>query len=315
MPRTVRCPLCRGGTGIVEPRKTRLLNLREPYAICRCEACGFLFLNPQPTVDELSAMYASDPYYAKENATRGAGRRRFYHARMERLEHWRPERGDMLGLGCLEGGYALEVARSRGWQVAAVEFSPILADHARSVLGIDVTVSDAWRLSPFQGSRFEAIVSQSLEHVPDPRETLAQCRDLLAPNGLLMLEVPNQFHSLIDLLKLAVVRIVGDRAFRWFHRDITFEYHTLYFTPATLRALLAYEGFEVLELRTHLRAHPLYLGKGWRRKLQGLVHTAGGLLNRGPCIEVIAARRDARGLGTKAQLTSSPRSTWPHRPQ
>jgi SAM-dependent methyltransferase len=299
MPQAVCCPLCRCGTGTVEPSKTRLLNLGEPYAICRCEACGFLFLNPQPTVGELSEMYTSDPYYAKDNATRGAGRRRFYHARMDRLERWRPERGDMLGLGCLEGGYALEVARARGWRVAAVEFSPILADHARSALGIDVKVSDAWCLSPFLGSRFDVVVSQSLEHVLDPRDTLAQCRDILAPNGLLMLEVPNQFHSLIDLLKLAVVRIAGEGAFPWFHRDITFEFHTLYFTPTTLRALLASEGFEVLALRTHLRAHPLYLGKGWRRWLQGLIHTVGGLLNRGPCIEVIAARRDGRGAPPK----------------
>jgi len=293
MPETVRCPLCRRGAGTVESAKTRLLNLREPYAICRCEACGFLFLNPRPTVAELSEMYTSDPYYAEDNATRGAARRRFYHARMERLERWRPGRGDMLGIGCLEGGYALEVARARGWRVAAVEFSPILANHARTALGIDVKVSNAWDLSPFLGSRFNVIVSQSLEHVPDPRDTLAQCRDLLAPNGLLMLEVPNQFHSLIDLLKLAVVRIVGDGAFHWFHRDLTFEFHTLSFTPETLRELLAREGFEVLALRTHLRAHPLYLGKGWRRWLQGPIHTVGGLLNRGPCIEVIARRQGA----------------------
>ena len=297
MPETVCCPLCRSGAGTVESRKTRLLNLGEPYAICRCETCGFLFLNPRPTVDELSEMYASNPYYAKDNATRGAARRRFYHARMERLERWRLERGDMLGLGCLEGGYGLDVARARGWRVAAVEFSPILADHARTELGIDVKVSDAWSLSPFLGCRFDVIVSQSLEHVMDPRDTLAQCRELLSPDGLLMLEVPNQFHSLVDLLKLAVVRIAGDGAFRWFHRDLTFEFHTLYFTPRTLRALLAREGFEVLALRTHLRAHPLYLGKGWRRWLQGPIHAAGGLLNRGPCIEVIAARQDARRDG------------------
>jgi SAM-dependent methyltransferase len=175
--------------------------------------------------------------------------------------------------------------------VAAVEFSPILANHARTALGLDVKVSDGWRLSPFRERHFDAIVSQSLEHVLDPRDMLAQCRDLLTPDGLLMLEVPNQFHSLIDLLKLAVVRMVGDGAFPWFHRELTFEFHTLYFTPRTLRALLAHEGFEVLALRTHLRAHPLYFGKGRRRWLQGPIHTVGGLLNRGPCIEVIAARR------------------------
>ena len=294
MPESVSCPLCGRGTGAVRPRETRLLNLHGPHAIRRCEHCGFLFLSPRPTVAELSRLYETDPYYAKDNATRGASRRRFYHDRMDRLERRRPERGDLLGIGCLEGGYALEVARTRGWRVAAVEFSTILAEHARTELGIDVAVSEAWDLTPYRGRRFDAIVSQSLEHVPDPHATLAQCREVLAPDGLLMLEVPNQFHSLVDLLKLGVVRAAGDTAFAWFHRDIAFEFHTLYFTPATLRALLAEEGFEVLDLRTHLRAHPLYLGKGRRRWLQGPIHTVGGWLGRGPGIEVIAGRRDAR---------------------
>lgn len=294
MPETVFCSLCGSSAAVSESAKARLLNLRGPYAICRCGQCGFRYLNPRPTVDELSEMYATDPYYAADNATRGATRSRFYHARMARLERWRPQRGRMLGIGCLEGGYALEIARARGWQVAAVEFSRILADHARTALGIDVRVSRAWDLSEFLGDRFDVILSHSLEHVPDPGATLAQCRELLTPDGLLLLEVPNQFYSLIDVLKMAVVRLLGARAYRWFHRDLTFEFHTLYFTPKTIRALLEREGFEVLALRTYLRAHPLYLGKGRRRWLQGPIHAVGGLLKRGPCIEVVAGRQRAR---------------------
>jgi SAM-dependent methyltransferase len=292
MPESVACAVCGSTAAVAEPRKTRLLNLRAPNAICRCGRCGFLYLNPRPTIEELAEMYTTDPYYAADNATRGATRRRFYHGRMARLERWRPERGSLLGIGCLEGGYALEIARARGWRVEAVEFSPILAEHARTALGIEVSVARAWDLVALRGDRFDAIFSQNLEHVPDPGVTLAQCRELLAPDGLLMLEVPNQFYSLIDVLKLAVSRIAGDGAYAWFHRDLTFEFHTLYFTPRTLRALLEREGFHVLALRTHLRAHPLYLGKGSRRWLQGPIHALGGLVNRGPCIEVIAARAE-----------------------
>lgn len=288
MPEIVACALC-NAPGVPQPRKTRLLNLHEPYAVCRCVRCGFLFLNPRPTVDELAEMYATDPYYAADNATRGAARSRFYHGRMERLERWRPQRGRILGIGCLEGGYALEIARTRGWQVAAVEFSPILASHARTALGIDVREARAWDLSALRGERFDAIVSQSLEHVPDPGVTLEQCRELLAPDGLILLEVPNQFHAMIDVLKMAVVRAGG--AYGWFHRDLTFQFHTLYFTPRTIRRVLEYHQFEVLALRTYLPAHPLYLGKGTRRWLQRPIHAVGGLVGRGPCIEVIAGRR------------------------
>jgi SAM-dependent methyltransferase len=294
VPETVPCALCGSTAAVPEPRKTRLLDLRAPNAICRCRPCGFLYLSPRPTIEELAEMYATDPYYAADNATRGATRTRFYHGRMARLERWRPERGRLLGVGCLEGGYALEIARARGWRVEAVEFSPILAEHARTALGIDVSVARAWDLSALRGDRFDAIFSQNLEHVPDPGVTLAQCRELLGPDGLLMLEVPNQFHSLVDVLKLTVARIAGKSAYAWFHRDLTFEFHTLYFTPRTIRALLEREGFRVLALRTHLRAHPLYLGKGRRRWLQGPIHALGGLVNRGPCIEVVAARSGGR---------------------
>jgi 2-polyprenyl-3-methyl-5-hydroxy-6-metoxy-1,4-benzoquinol methylase len=295
VPERVSCALCGSRAAIAEPRRTQLLNMRPPCAVCRCGQCGFGFLNPRPTVAELAEMYLTDPYYAASNATRGATRTRFYHARMRRLERWRPQRGALLGVGCLEGGYALEVARRRGWEVAAVEFSPILADHARQVLGIDVRMARAWDLAEFSSHHFDAIVSQSLEHVPDPGVTLRQCRELLTPDGLLLLEVPNQFHALVDVLKMAVVRVAGERAYRWFHRDLTFEFHTLYFSPATIRRLLEREGFEVLALRTHLRAHPLYLGRGRRRWIQGPIHALGGLVNRGPCIEVIARPLPAAG--------------------
>src|SRR5262249_28205406 len=152
-------------------------------------------------------LYLTDPYYGADNATRGATRSRFYHGRIARLERFRPERGSLLGVGCLEGGYALAVARSRGWTVSAVEFSPILATHARTALGLDVRTSRAWDLGVVAGQRFDAIMSHSLEHVPDPRALLAQCRELLAPDGFLQLEVPNEFHSLVDVLKAGVVRV------------------------------------------------------------------------------------------------------------
>src|SRR5262245_43387971 len=295
MPETIACALCGISAASAQPGSPRLANLRAPCAISRCAQCGFVYLSPRPTIDELYEMYVTDPYYAADNASRAATRGRYYGAKLERLERYRPARGRLLGVGCLEGGYALEVARTRGWDVTAVEFSPILAQYARTALGIDVDVARAWDLSTLTARRFDAIMSQSLEHVPDPVATLRQCRDLLEPGGLLFLEVPNQFYSLIDSLKMVVVRAVGDGAYSWFHRDLTFEFHLFYFTPATIRALLARELFEVVALRTHLRAHPLYLGRGPRRWLQGPIHAIGGLVERGPCIEVIARRRDDDG--------------------
>ena len=313
MPETVTCPSCGNAAGVSEPRKTRLLNLREPLAICRCAGCGFRYLNPRATVDELAVIYTTDPYYAADNATRGASRGRFYHVRLDRLERWRPQPGRMLGIGCLEGGYFLEAARERGWQVKAVEFSEIMAAHARTALALDVTVTRAWDLSDLTGMRFDVVYSHSLEHVPDPRVTIEQCRRLLVPGGLLLLEVPNQFHSLIDSLKDVVIRAAGERAYLWFHRPVPFELHTVYFTPVTIQRFLVAEDFEILDMRTHLRAHPLYLGKGWRRWLRGAIHAVGALSGRGPCIEVFARQRGPSVARPVTQSAGAARAAGPVR--
>jgi 2-polyprenyl-3-methyl-5-hydroxy-6-metoxy-1,4-benzoquinol methylase len=194
----------------------------------------------------------------------------------------------MLGIGCLEGGYALDVAQRRGWRVCAIEFSPILAAHAREQLGVQVDVAAAWDLSPVTGREFDAIYTHSLEHFPDPRTSLRQCRALLTNRGLLMIEVPNTFRSLKSTLQRALVYLAGSKAQRLFFGEVPAESHLYYFDPRSIRTMLESGGFEILDLRTYLPRHPVYHGNprlGW---LQELLYAVGGPLDRGPTIEVIA---------------------------
>ena len=288
MPETVPCNLCGSADGEAEPKKARFLGLPELFGICRCRRCGLTYLNPRPSIPELAAMYATHPYYSAENATRGEPRRRFYASRMERLERWRPERGTMLGIACLEGGYALEVAQSLGWRVFAIEFSEILAAHAREQLGVNVKVVEAWDLSCITDRQFDVIYSHSLEHFPNPRVALRHCRRLLANDGLLMMDVPNQLHSLKDKILGLIIDVVGSNARTLLHRPVAMEFHTYYFDPRTIRALLTSEGFEILEFRTYLRRHPVCLANPRLRWLQELVYAVGGLFERGPSMELIA---------------------------
>jgi len=288
MPETVPCNLCGSADGISQPKKARFLDLPEPLGICRCRQCGLTYLNPRPNIPEFAAMYATHPYYSAENATRGKPRRRFYASRMERLERWRPQRGTMLGITCLEGGYALEVAQSRGWRVFAIEFSEILAAHAREQLGVEVEVVEAWDLSSVAGRQFDVIYSQNFEHLPDPRVALRHCRRLLAHEGLLMLDVPNQFYSLKDKIMGVIIDVVGPKIRTLRHREVGQEFHTYYFEPRTIRTLLTSEEFEILEFRTYLPRHPIFLANPRLRWLQELIYAVGGLFDRGPSIELIA---------------------------
>jgi SAM-dependent methyltransferase len=232
-------------------------------------------------------MYESHPYYASENVDRGESRLSFYDARFSRVEKLKGETGQMLSIGCLEGGYALQQAKARGWQVQGVEFSSILAGHARRQLELDVVVADAWDLVSLGDQAYDLVYSHSLEHVPDARYSIAQSRRLLKPDGLLMLEVPNQFYSLKDKLK-DLLTTLAPRSNRMFYQEVKAEFHTFFFNPHTLRELLVSEGYEILSLRTYLPNHPVYLFNPRGRWLQEFIYAIGGLVGRGPCIEVVA---------------------------
>jgi SAM-dependent methyltransferase len=288
MPETVPCNLCDSTEVVPEPKKARFLNIREPFGVGRCRRCGLMFLNPRPTVAELGMMYATHPYYSAENARRGEPRRGFYSSRIERLERWRPQRGTMLVIGCLEGGYALEAAQRRGWRVLGVEFSKTLARYAREHLGGDVQVAEAWDLSALAGRQFDAIYTHSLEHFTDPRKTVRQARNLLAKDGFFMLEGANELYSLKNTIKQRVVDLAGYKPRALSYAEVDAEFHTFYFDPRTTRSLLRSEGFEVLELRTYLPRHPVFLANPRLRWLQEFFYAIGGLFERGPSIEVIA---------------------------
>lgn len=287
MPETVPCNLCGSNVSKDEPRKAMFLNMAPPLSISHCQPCGFRYQNPRPTLAELKSMYETHPYYSLANANRGESRREFYEARFSRVEKFTGLPGDMLAMGCLEGGHALLCAQSRGWQVQGVEFSEILAGHARNQLGLNVAVADSWNLDALAGRQYDLIYSHSLEHVPDARYSIATSRSLLRPDGLLLLEVPNQFRSLKDILKRIITRLAPGSK-KLFYQDVVAEFHTYFFTPKTLRELLTSEGFEILSLTTYLPNHPVYLSNATGRRTQEAIYAIGGLLERGPCIEVVA---------------------------
>ena len=84
----------------------------------------------------------------------------------------RPQRGRLLGVGCIEAGYGLSAAKERGWEIDAVEWSPILAEHARKHLSIPARVSAGWDLSVCEGNQYDVVYSLSIEHMLRPREIL-----------------------------------------------------------------------------------------------------------------------------------------------
>ncbi len=289
MPETTNCNLCGSDNYRTKARYTWFIDLNEPYEICECAECGLIYLNPRPNTQELIELYANEPYFSRGNANRGASRTEFYTNRMRRLENAVPQKGRLLGIGCLEGGYALEIAQDLGWEVSGVESSEILASYARDNLSIDVQTVDAWDLSGLPDDSFDAIYTHSFEHFSDPLAMLGQCSRVLKPSGTIMIEVPNQFYSLKDKVRLTAMEILGNHRYKVFRKPPPLHFHLYFYSRMTLSQMLESQGFSIDQIKTYVPWHPVYHSNKNGKWLQESLYALGGLFGAGPSLELIAS--------------------------
>jgi SAM-dependent methyltransferase len=201
--------------------------------VFRCVTCGFQFVYPTPTLDELARYY--DQIYAVPLA-RYAGNRARNAGHIADLERWQPGCGRLLEVGA-SYGHSLAAAQARGWQVAGVELSPTAARYARAQFGLPVFTADLLD-APFAAGSFDAaIMWHVLEHTHDPSAQVARLFDLLRPGGVLGLRVPN--------IASFGARVAG-RLWNWMCPPA----HLWYFSPQTLPRLLTQHGFDILEITT-----------------------------------------------------------------
>src|SRR5205823_7166679 len=115
---------------------------------------------------------------------------------------------------------------------------------------------------PLEGG-FDAIVcADVLEHLRDPAAALAAVRHALAPDGEVVISIPNVAHLWVRLSLLA-------GRFDYAERGILDRTHLRFFTRRTLLALLARAGLAVDELRVTPVPLPLVVPRrlhgGWLR--------------------------------------------------
>jgi len=228
-----------------------------------CADCGLGRLHPMPDPDEIGAFYPAEYYGEPGHKFQGG---------VERLVRWVGERHiQFLSSDLPSGARVLDVGCGRGVILGA------LADRGFEVHGVEITLAAASgadpraeiRIAPqladagYPAAHFDEIVIwHVLEHLRDPRATLAEARRILKPGGRLVVAVPN-FASL-------QARWAGAA---WFHLDLP--RHLWQFPLAALRRLFADTGFGVVsEHHFSLRQNPF----GW---IQSALNRVPGLPRNG----------------------------------
>jgi 2-polyprenyl-3-methyl-5-hydroxy-6-metoxy-1,4-benzoquinol methylase len=136
-------------------------------------------------------------------------------------------------------GFFLAAAKERGWDAYGIEPLPGHSVYARAQFKLPI-ITDTLREGMFPPGSFNAIASfQVFEHIPDPSRDIATLCQMLAPNGIMLIEVPNVATRAVSLLK--------DK-----HRHFTVD-HLNFFSAKTLSDLMQRNGLTVLAHYTPTR--------------------------------------------------------------
>ena len=145
-------------------------------------------------------------------------------------------RGRLLDLGCSAGGN-LAKFQDHGWDVYGIEFSEVAVAQARERFG-DRIHHGTLETAPFKDGFFDVVyLSHTLEHLFNPVATLVRLRQLLQPEGMVVITVPNA-----DSLE---ARLFG----RWW---VPWDppRHLYHFGKETLTKVLEQAGLHVVRMRT-----------------------------------------------------------------
>jgi spore coat polysaccharide biosynthesis predicted glycosyltransferase SpsG/SAM-dependent methyltransferase len=204
-----------------------------------CEVCGWVHLDPLPSLDELAAMYAETYYEANPGWLQKDRSEQAYwdleHA--DKLADWSEllgvPTGTLLDVGC-SGGLLLEFAAKQGWRAVGIEPASEAVEEARSH-GVDVR-QGLYEEIAIEPHSIDVVHTKLVaEHLPDPRGFLRWTAGVLRPGGVVCMHVPNDFNP----LQLAARDALG-KADWW----VAPPFHVNYFNFASLERLLAGAGFE-----------------------------------------------------------------------
>lgn len=236
----IPCPLCNS----INSNYSFLLN---NWTIVDCQQCGFEFVNPRPSRDEIEKMYSDtnntivaqvhQSYYK----TGHNQDQKHYRKELKSIIRLLPEYNispKLLDFGCGDGSF-LSAACSKGMDVYGYDIGSWNIDMIQDDELKQKIYIGNFKEAPYENGFFDVIYSHAVfEHLYNPKIVLTQLSKKLKRNGLLMITgIPNVKSLFINL------------GIDSFDGNVPL-IHLNYFSKNTLSDLLSNTGFEILKIRT-----------------------------------------------------------------
>lgn len=209
-----------------------------------CERCSSYQLNPMPTQADYLDIYCgnyftseSDSFYEESRDDRN----RVYAAKVDRIKSIAPEAITLLDIGAGEGDF-IKIALSK-FQCCAIEYSDYgyqLVSKMDNVTAVRGTAMDILKFD----RKFDVIVMHHVfEHLVDPVQFLFIVAKCMHADSILVIEVPNQFESIVFKLR------------NWVNRPEMYTglfslHHPFIYTKRGIAKLLKNHGFSIRRITT-----------------------------------------------------------------
>lgn len=235
----VRCVICGGETRAKYALPDRLYGTPGTFSVRECQACGCGVTSPLVREEDLGEYYRME-YYTHSQPS---GLR----AMLQNFDFWRRARrhgldslvrGKMLEIGPGDCGF-LRRMRQRSWKVAGLDPDPAIVANG-TAQGFEMHRGTVSSIPP---EMYDLIVAwHSLEHSVDPARDIALLAEHLAPQGRLLIGVPD-FGSAIA------------RRFREYWFGLEVPRHRVHFTRRGLELALQRAGLRIVCRRFWLSAY------------------------------------------------------------
>jgi 2-polyprenyl-3-methyl-5-hydroxy-6-metoxy-1,4-benzoquinol methylase len=187
-----RCTVCHVDSEAAPFYVQHVAGFDADIPMFNCPSCGGVY-SLLPKDFPLAQWYAESPFYGEVEyaAHHGDAARDFRFQAFFAIMAKQTLSGSLLDVGAGEGDFLREL-KSRGWQGALAGLD--LHEERATRMAGEIPITHG-RLEDFVregGARYDVVtIFDTVEHFPEPADTLEALKNVMAPDGWLFLSVPN----------------------------------------------------------------------------------------------------------------------------
>ncbi len=185
----INCNIC--GSGDIALKYTKQ-DIRSSADVLECKACGLVFLRQEEKAIRQEDMYwdgaKQENIYLDEKIEERT--KRDFKKKLKFINK-HVAKGSLFDVGCGTGQF-LKLAEDDGWDVCGLDISAQAARLAREKYGVRVFVGRPEEID-LAGKCFDCVTMWDVvEHLKDPRASLAVLASKIKEGGILVIRTPNE---------------------------------------------------------------------------------------------------------------------------